>query len=88
MLDISIWELLLCAVIGLLVLGPERMPEVVRKLAHWIRAARATLNAVRSEFERELEIDKLKSALQDELHPSAPRNPSLQSPPSPIFRTP
>lgn len=64
MFDVGISELLLCAVVALIVLGPERMPVAVRSLAKWLGAIRATLHAVKSEFEHELELDKLKQELQ------------------------
>ncbi len=39
MFDIGFSELLLIAVIGLVVLGPERLPVAVRTVAGWIRCA-------------------------------------------------
>ena len=61
MFDVGFWELVLCAIVALVVLGPERMPVAVRSVAHWIRLARSTLNAVKSEFEHELALGPLKS---------------------------
>lgn len=60
MFDVGFWELVLCAIVALIVLGPERMPVAVRSVAHWIRLARSTLNAVKSEFEHELSLNPLK----------------------------
>ena len=34
MFDVGFWELVLCAVVALIVLGPERMPVAVRSVAH------------------------------------------------------
>ena len=39
MFDVGFWELVLCAVVALIVLGPERMPVAVRSVAHWLGAA-------------------------------------------------
>ena len=36
MFDVGFAELFLLALIGLLVLGPERLPAVARKLGSWI----------------------------------------------------
>ena len=60
MFDVGFWELVLCAIVALVVLGPERMPVAVRSVAHWVRIARSTLNAVKSEFEHELALGPLK----------------------------
>ena len=74
MFDVGFWELVLCLVVALVVLGPERMPVAVRQVAHWFNAARATLNAIKTEFEHELELDKLKAELQQQvtIQPEAP----------------
>lgn len=53
MFDIGFVELLLVAIIGLLVLGPERLPRVARSLGHWAGRARATFNNLKGELERE-----------------------------------
>ena len=58
MFDVGFWELVLCAVVALIVLGPERMPVAVRSVAHWLGAARSMLNAVKAEFEQKLREDK------------------------------
>lgn len=76
MFDVGFWELVLCAVVALIVLGPERMPVVVRSVAQWLGAARSMLNAVKAEFEQELALDKLKQ----ELMPQTP--PTEQTPPA------
>ena len=70
MFDVGFWELVLCAVVALIVLGPERMPVAVRSVAHWLSAARAMLNAVKAEFEQELALDKLKQELMPQSPPT------------------
>ena len=75
MFDVGFWELVLCAVVALIVLGPERMPVAVRSVAHWLGAARAMLNAVKAEFEQELALDKLKQELM-------PQSPPTEAPPA------
>ena len=75
MFDVGLWELVLCAIVALLVLGPERMPIAVRAIAKWLHAASTTLRALRREFEKELELDALKASLQPE--PSRPAAPQV-----------
>ena len=70
MFDVGFWELVLCAVVALIVLGPERMPVAVRSVAHWLGAARSMLNAVKAEFEQELALDKLKQELMPQSPPT------------------
>lgn len=54
MFDMGFFELLVVFVIALLVLGPERLPKVARKVGYWSGRARATFNNLRYELEREV----------------------------------
>lgn len=60
MFDIGFAELLLLAVIGLLVLGPERLPGAMRTAATWVSRIRRSFNEVRTELERELNTAEFK----------------------------
>ena len=82
MFDVGFWELVLCAVVALIVLGPERMPVVVRSVAHWLGAARSTLNAVKAEFEQELALDKLKQELMPQSPPTEATPPAVEQQPT------
>jgi sec-independent protein translocase protein TatB len=57
MFDIGFWELVLIAGVALLVVGPERLPELVRECGRWVRAARRFVTETRYQIERELELD-------------------------------
>ena len=80
MFDVGFWELVLCAVVALIVLGPERMPVAVRSVAHWLGAARSMLNAVKAEFEQELALDKLKQELMPQSPPTEATPPTVEPP--------
>ncbi|MGY0557460.1 MULTISPECIES: Sec-independent protein translocase protein TatB [unclassified Lysobacter] len=70
MFDIGFSELFVVAIVALLVLGPERLPRAARFAGLWVRRARAQWYSVKSELERELADEELKSSLrktQDEL---------------------
>lgn len=54
MFDMGFFELLVVFVIALLVLGPERLPKVARKVGYWSGRARATFSNLRYELEREV----------------------------------
>lgn len=71
MFDLSIAEIGVIGVVALLVLGPERLPKAARTLGFYVKKARQSWFAVRSEFERELAAEELKRSLKlDEVHAS------------------
>ena len=65
MFDIGFGELGLLAVVGLLVLGPERLPRVARTTGALLRKARQSWHSVRSEIERELAAEDLRQTIRD-----------------------
>lgn len=65
MLGLSFLEMLVVAVVGLLVLGPERLPKVARQVGWWLGRARAGLARMRSELERETSVQEFRRATQD-----------------------
>lgn len=61
---IGFMELLLIGILGLVVLGPERLPVAVRSITGWIRAMKRMANSVKDELEQELKIEQLHSDLK------------------------
>ena len=59
MFDIGFSELLLVFIIGLVVLGPQRLPVAVKTVAGWIRALRSLATTVQNELLQEFQ-DSLK----------------------------
>lgn len=55
MFDIGFWELLVIAVVLLLVMGPERLPEVARQAAFLVRKARQSMYRLRNEMQGEMD---------------------------------
>ena len=66
MLDIGGLELLLIAVVALLVIGPERMPEALRTLGLWLGRLRRSLTSVKNEIEKEIGMDEVRRQLHNE----------------------
>lgn len=64
MFDIGFWELILIAVIGLVVLGPERLPVAIRNVSRWIGGIKRMAGSVRDELEQELKLQELKDNLK------------------------
>ena len=66
MFDIGFSELLVIAVIALIVMGPERLPQALRTFALWFGRIRQQFRAVRSELENEIGIDDVRRQLHNE----------------------
>ncbi|WP_332660415.1 Sec-independent protein translocase protein TatB [Brevundimonas sp.] len=60
-------EYLVIAVVALLVVGPERLPLLLRKLGNWVAKARGMANEFRSSFDemaRQSELDELRKEVE------------------------
>ena len=57
MFDVGFWELLLLFGLGLLVLGPERLPKVAMQLGNWAGQARRMARTLTSQIRDELDVD-------------------------------
>ncbi len=66
MFDIGFLELLLIFVVGLLVLGPERLPVAIRTISVAIGRMRRSFNSIREEIEREIGADDIRQQLHNE----------------------
>lgn len=64
MFDIGFWEILLIAVVALLVVGPERLPRMIRLVGLWLGRAQASVQSIRNEINRELRAQELQDALK------------------------
>lgn len=64
MFDIGFSELLLVFVIGLIVLGPQRLPVAVKTVAGWIRALRSLATTVQNELTQELKLQEFQDSLK------------------------
>lgn len=60
MFDVGFSELLLCFVVALVVLGPEKLPAVARAVGRWTGMAKAYMRNLSNELERETQASELK----------------------------
>jgi sec-independent protein translocase protein TatB len=61
------FEYLIIALVALLVVGPERLPLMLRKLGQWVARARRMANEFRSSFDemaRQSELDELRKEVE------------------------
>ena len=61
MSGVSSAELILLVVIGLVVLGPKRLPEIANKIGSWIGQARRMTRIMKRQLEEELNLDDINS---------------------------
>jgi sec-independent protein translocase protein TatB len=66
MFDIGFLEILVIAVISLIVMGPERLPQALRTFALWFGRIRQQFRSVRAELEDEIGIDDVRRQLHNE----------------------
>lgn len=66
MFDIGFLEMTTIGVVALVVIGPERLPEVAAKVGRYVGKAQRFVRGVRSDISRELESGDLKDLLSDQ----------------------
>jgi sec-independent protein translocase protein TatB len=64
-IEISLGKLVLLALVALIVLGPEKLPQAARTAGALVRRLRSGWDSVRAEVERELEIEDLKRTARE-----------------------
>lgn len=66
MFDIGFLELLVIFVVGLLVIGPEKLPETARTIGLWIGRIKRSLRDTRTELEQQIGADDVRRQLHNE----------------------
>jgi len=86
--DVGFTELVLIGLVALLVVGPERLPELVRTAGRWIGRAQRVAREVRSELERDvgtreitqLQRDFTQGTLNQTITEAPPTTPTPKGP--------
>ncbi len=66
--DIGFIELCILLIVGLTVLGPDKLPVAARQLSKWFGGMRRNVNSFKSEMSRELEMDELRRQIEAQKH--------------------
>jgi len=66
MFDIGFLELVVIAVIGLIVIGPERLPDVARTVGKWVGRTRRFVLQVKTDIDREIRQEELRKAIEED----------------------
>jgi sec-independent protein translocase protein TatB len=61
MFDVSFSELMLIGIVALVVIGPQRLPTVARTIGHLVGRAQRYVNDVKSDIQREMDLDELRN---------------------------
>lgn len=56
MFDVGFWELIILFGLGLIILGPERLPKVAMQVGNWIGQARRMARQLSSQIRDEIDI--------------------------------
>jgi sec-independent protein translocase protein TatB len=66
MFDSGFLELLVVGIIALLVVGPERLPEVAAKAGKFVGKMKAFVSSTREDIEKEFRAEELQSMLNQQ----------------------
>lgn len=64
MFDVGLTELMIIGVVALVVIGPERLPKVARTAGHILGRLQRYVSDVKSDINREIQLDELKKLQQ------------------------
>jgi len=70
MFDVGFSELLVIALVALIVIGPERLPKVARTVGVLLGRLQRYVNDVKSDINREMQLDELKK-MQEQISSQA-----------------
>jgi sec-independent protein translocase protein TatB len=76
-------EFLLLCIIGLVILGPERLPRVARQIGGWVGKARRMTRSLQRQLSEELDVEKNIGINPRNLNPESllsPRDDDTYSP--------
>jgi sec-independent protein translocase protein TatB len=85
MFGVDFSELALVFVVALLVLGPTRLPGLVRKVGTWVGKARGMARQFREQLESEVNLEELNRMTEARAKEARSAPPPMYPPPPPEF---
>lgn len=80
MFEIGFWELALLAVLGLVVLGPEKLPKVASQIGRYAGQARRMARTLTAQIRDELEAEERRITARDASPAAPPAQPAYSRP--------
>ncbi len=66
MTGVGFFEILLIGVVGLLILGPDKLPGALRTMALWMGRFRRSFDNIKRDIEKEIGADDIRRQLRNE----------------------
>lgn len=88
MFDIGFSEILVIFVLALIVLGPEKLPRVVREVGRWVGRARAMARQFQEQLEDEVDVDRNRTIRPEPVRPVGGAQPASPPPLTPDHTEP
>lgn len=63
MFDIGFWEIMIIAIVALLVVGPDKLPGLIKEVARWSARIRRFVIDTKRDIEREINFDDIEKDL-------------------------
>lgn len=79
MFDIGFSELLIVFVVGLLILGPERLPTAAKTAGLWVRKIRRSVQSVQREINAQLDQEELQQKITETNQRILKENAAMQN---------
>ena len=67
MFQIGFFEILIILIIGIIFVGPQKLPQVVKFFVKTFRTIQKNISAVKDEIESEIKVDEIKQDIHNEL---------------------
>jgi len=81
--DIGFSEILVIFILALIVLGPEKLPRVVREIGRWVGRARAMARQFQEQLEEEVDVDRSRTVRPEPVRPVGGTPPVAPAPVTP-----
>jgi len=65
MFDMGFLELMVVLIVGLLVIGPDKLPGTIKTCVIWVNSIRRNLAAARDEFEKQIGADEIRREIHN-----------------------